>query len=224
MAAAHGHTGTGIDSSGGDSHAVADRTGRRGIPPDVGHRSRCRPAAQRAVHRLRRFELFSRVLRRSDREDAPYRPARRPRRAIRAGLLHISALRSEPQLVSHRPLSECDRHPDQRPDLPAVDPEAALDAAGVSPRGLFRRPGRQDVSLQRADVGRHQRPRRPWLVGARDQPRWGRPARGGAEDLLARARKVWRHAELVCLAEGRPRAHRRHHGRRCGLGARTLRP
>ena len=132
-------------------------------------------------------------------------------------------MRPQPQLVPHRPLSQRDGHPGQRPDLPAVDPGAGEHAAGVPAGRLFRGPDRQDVSLQRADVGGHQRPRRSRLVGARDQSRRLRPARGGAADFFTRAGAVWRHAELVCLAQGRPLAHRRDHGRRRGLGARTLR-
>ena len=42
-------------------------------------------------------------------------------RAVRAGLLHVSALWPEPQLIPHGALSQLHRHPRQRGNLSAVD-------------------------------------------------------------------------------------------------------
>ena len=78
-------------------------------PADLPHACRCRAGGrptQRAVPHGRRPEQLPRLLRRSAGEDAEPRQARRARRALRARLLHVPALRPEPQLDAHRSLSQ----------------------------------------------------------------------------------------------------------------------
>ena len=75
--------------------------------------------------------------------------------------------------------------------------------------GLLRRADRQAVSLQRSQVDRHQRARRSRLVGDGAESGRRRSAGGRAADLLADARPVRRHAQLVRLAQERRVSHRR---------------
>ena len=187
-------------------------------------RRRRREAAERAVPDLRRPEQPARLLRRSAGQDAEHRPAGGPRRAVRAGLLPVPALRPEPQLDADGPAI---------PTAPASRPTAQIFRQTIPSHvslpqafrhvGLFRRADRQAVSLQRAEVDRHQRARRPRVVGAGVEPGRRRPPGRRAADLHADARPVRRHAELVRLAQGGPVPHRRPDGRRRRVGARTLR-
>ena len=136
----------------------------------------------------------------------------------------VPALRAEPQLDAHRAVSQQHGHPGQRADLPADDSVAAQPAAGVPASGLLRGAHRQAVSLQRA---------------ATRSARTGTtiPARGNWNSIR-RASIGWRRSrQIFTLTPGqfggtlswyaspqdRRAAHRRPQGRRCRVGAGTLR-
>ena len=95
------------------------------------------------------------------------------------------------------------RHPGQRPDFPADDSRRSTACRRLSLGRLFRRPHRQALSLQRAQFDRHERSRRPRLLGTGIESCRLRSARRGAAHFQPRTRAVRRHVELVCVAQER---------------------
>ena len=176
---------------------------------------------ERLLHHRRRSERRHWRIRASARENAEHRSPCRTRCALRSCVLPVPAVRAEPELHAHRAVSEQHGYPRKRAAFPADDSVCGKPAAGVPSRRLPRRPHRQALPLQRAELDRHERLRRSRLLGIGEQSRGLRPHAGGAGNLQPHAGTIRRHAELARIEKSRCETHRRHgsRGRRVGAGA-----